>query len=280
MNAVQTLFSGLACCSNLQEQQEIKGQDDKEASFLITCFDEHDMELRDIKIHPTTTWAEMQICITDGNAARARIPWPELESHIDMIPLLLFDLHRGLFGVQEAKCRSRAVLLGHVQTRPELIPGGSALGGQAMFAYDDGTAVDLPVRNEKEFQAFLDMLKNDQSINGEYDILLLPAGQWNRYAPARTIPSSLTAYPLHMLHQFVNHTWFWPADTMKSKNMPRQRGSCLHPIVTPLQDPHVLSQNSSLGPAIRGSQMSGAPGAHQHIQNDPCIHTVHPHDDL
>mmetsp|Transcript_38773 Transcript_38773/g.91559 ORF Transcript_38773/g.91559 Transcript_38773/m.91559 type:complete len:233 (-) Transcript_38773:249-947(-) len=121
MNAVQTLFSGLACCSNLQEQQEIKGQDDKEASFLITCFDEHDMELRDIKIHPTTTWAEMQICITD------------------------------------------------------------ALGGQAMFAYDDGTAVDLPVRNEKEFQAFLDMLKNDQSINGEYDILLLPAGQWNRY---------------------------------------------------------------------------------------------------
>ena len=55
-----------------------------------------------------------------------------------------------------------------------------ALGAQAMFAYDDGTAVDLPVRNEKEFLQFLDMLKNDQSVNGEYDILLLPAGGWNR----------------------------------------------------------------------------------------------------
>mmetsp|Transcript_27828 Transcript_27828/g.56966 ORF Transcript_27828/g.56966 Transcript_27828/m.56966 type:complete len:233 (+) Transcript_27828:183-881(+) len=120
METIQSLFSGLACCSNLQEQQEIKSQE-SEASFLITCFDEHDMELRDIKVHPTTSWAEMQICVTD------------------------------------------------------------ALGTQAMFAYDDGTAIDLPVRTEKEWRRFLDMLKSDQTINGEYDILLLPAGDWNRY---------------------------------------------------------------------------------------------------
>ncbi len=50
-----------------------------------------------------------------------------------------------------------------------------------MFAYDDGTAVDLPVRNEKEFLKFLEMLKTDHSINGEYDILLLPVGAWSRY---------------------------------------------------------------------------------------------------
>ena len=72
MNAVHSLFSGLACCSNLQDQLEVKGHPDKGASFLITCFDEQDMELRDIKIHPTTTWAEMQICITDGKPATAK----------------------------------------------------------------------------------------------------------------------------------------------------------------------------------------------------------------
>ncbi|EKX54896.1 hypothetical protein GUITHDRAFT_99546 [Guillardia theta CCMP2712] len=50
-----------------------------------------------------------------------------------------------------------------------------------MFAYDDGTGVDFPVRNEEEWDHFLDILRNDKSVNGEYDILLLSAGGWERY---------------------------------------------------------------------------------------------------
>jgi hypothetical protein len=37
------------------------------------------------------------------------------------------------------------------------------------------------VRNAEEWDRFLEMLKTDRSINGEYDILLLPSGGWARY---------------------------------------------------------------------------------------------------
>ena len=36
-----------------------------------------------------------------------------------------------------------------------------------MFAYDDGTGVDFPVRNEEEWDHFLDILRNEKSVNGE-----------------------------------------------------------------------------------------------------------------
>ncbi len=54
-------------------------------------------------------------------------------------------------------------------------------GSQAMFAYDDGTGVDHPVRNEAEWNQFMDLLRSDKVTNGEYDILLLAAGSWNKY---------------------------------------------------------------------------------------------------
>ena len=54
-------------------------------------------------------------------------------------------------------------------------------GSQAMFAYDDGTGADLPVRNEAEWNQFLDLLRSEKAVNGEYDILLLAAGSWSRY---------------------------------------------------------------------------------------------------
>ena len=54
-------------------------------------------------------------------------------------------------------------------------------GSQAMFAYDDGTGVDFPVRNEAEWNQFLELLRSDKAVNGEYDILLLAAGSWSRY---------------------------------------------------------------------------------------------------
>jgi hypothetical protein len=50
-----------------------------------------------------------------------------------------------------------------------------------MFAYDDGTGVDHPVRNEAEWNQFMDLLRSDKVTNGEYDILLLAAGSWNKY---------------------------------------------------------------------------------------------------
>mmetsp|Transcript_7084 Transcript_7084/g.11156 ORF Transcript_7084/g.11156 Transcript_7084/m.11156 type:complete len:230 (-) Transcript_7084:283-972(-) len=121
METFQSLFSGLACCSTLNPAEKKAQEIEEGAAFTITCFDESDTELRDVKVYPHTKWSEMQMAITE------------------------------------------------------------TLGGQAMFAYDDGTGVDLPVRNEKEWDQFLEMLKTDQSINGEYDILLLPAGSWSRY---------------------------------------------------------------------------------------------------
>ncbi len=54
-------------------------------------------------------------------------------------------------------------------------------GSQAMFAYDDGTGVDHPVRNEAEWTQFMDLLRSDKVTNGEYDILLLAAGSWSKY---------------------------------------------------------------------------------------------------
>jgi hypothetical protein len=54
-------------------------------------------------------------------------------------------------------------------------------GSQAMFAYDDGTGVDHPVRNEAEWNQFMDLLRSDKVTNAEYDILLLAAGSWSKY---------------------------------------------------------------------------------------------------
>jgi hypothetical protein len=50
-----------------------------------------------------------------------------------------------------------------------------------MFAYDDGSGIDLPVRNDSEWNRFLDLLRSDKVLNGEYDILLLAAGSWSKY---------------------------------------------------------------------------------------------------
>jgi hypothetical protein len=44
--------------------------EDTVSNFLITCFDENDTELRDIKINPTTSWPQIQECITDAFGTR------------------------------------------------------------------------------------------------------------------------------------------------------------------------------------------------------------------
>ena len=33
--------------------------------YTITCFDESDTELRDIKVHPTNQWKDFQVLITE-----------------------------------------------------------------------------------------------------------------------------------------------------------------------------------------------------------------------
>uniref|UniRef100_A0A7S0E203 PB1 domain-containing protein n=1 Tax=Hanusia phi TaxID=3032 RepID=A0A7S0E203_9CRYP len=119
MQSAQRWIMTMACCDN--RMPDVKTTDEIQGPFLITCFDESDTELRDIKVQPTTNWTEMQLCISE------------------------------------------------------------VLGAQAMFAYDDGTGVDFPVRNEEEWNHFLDILRNDKSVNGEYDILLLSSGGWERY---------------------------------------------------------------------------------------------------
>ena len=50
-----------------------------------------------------------------------------------------------------------------------------------MFAYDEGSGIDKPVRNEAEWNKYMDTLRSDNVINGEHDILLLAAGSWSRY---------------------------------------------------------------------------------------------------
>jgi len=120
METVQGWFSGLACCSNLMAK-EAKHGEEVPVAFTVTCFDESDTELRDIRVHPTHQWKDMQCTITE------------------------------------------------------------IYGSPAMFAYDDGTGVDWPVRNQAEWDKFLEILMTEKSCNGEYDILLLPINGWERY---------------------------------------------------------------------------------------------------
>jgi len=48
----------------------------------------------------------------------------------------------------------------------------------AMMAYDNGVGVDLPVRSDADWEAFLSMLERETILNREYDILVLPEGTW------------------------------------------------------------------------------------------------------
>lgn len=120
METVQSWFTGLTCCNNLVAK-EAKSVEEAPLAFTITCFDEADTELRDVRVHPTHQWKDMQVIITE------------------------------------------------------------IYGSPAMFAYDDGTGVDYPVRNQKEWGKFLDILMTEKACNGEYDILLLPMNGWERY---------------------------------------------------------------------------------------------------
>jgi len=106
--------------SNLQAK-EATTIDHAASTYTVTCFDESDTELRDVRVHPTHQWKDMQIIITE------------------------------------------------------------IYGSPAMFAYDDGTGKDWPVRNQEEWEKFLDILMTEKTCNGEYDVLLLPSNGWSRY---------------------------------------------------------------------------------------------------
>jgi hypothetical protein len=120
METVQGWFSGLTCCNSLVAKEAATIEEAPQA-FTVTCFDESDTELRDVRVHPTHQWKDMQVTITE------------------------------------------------------------IYGSPAMFAYDDGTGIDYPVRNQKEWEKFLDILMTEKACNAEYDILLLPVNGWERY---------------------------------------------------------------------------------------------------
>jgi hypothetical protein len=120
MEMVQGWFSGLVCCSNLMAK-EATTVEEVPVAYTVTCFDESDTELRDIRVHHTHQWKDMQCTITE------------------------------------------------------------IYGSPAMFAYDDGSGLDWPVRNQAEWEKFLDILMTEKLCHGEYDILLLPANGWDRY---------------------------------------------------------------------------------------------------
>lgn len=49
-----------------------------------------------------------------------------------------------------------------------------------MFVYDDGSGEDFPVRNDREFLGFITMVRSNKNVHGEYDIMLLPEGNWEK----------------------------------------------------------------------------------------------------
>jgi hypothetical protein len=61
-------------------------------------------------------------------------------------------------------------------------PGASsaALGQKAIFVYDDGSGEDFPVRNDHEFAGFINLVRSNKNVHGEYDIMILPEGDWSR----------------------------------------------------------------------------------------------------
>jgi len=66
METVQGWFSGLACCNNLQEARAVEAA---ATTYTVTCFDESDTELRDVRVDPTTQWKDMQVTITEIQGA-------------------------------------------------------------------------------------------------------------------------------------------------------------------------------------------------------------------
>uniref|UniRef100_A0A6U4MHZ3 PB1 domain-containing protein n=1 Tax=Hemiselmis andersenii TaxID=464988 RepID=A0A6U4MHZ3_HEMAN len=115
---IDQLLSSLTCCSDRPGANK-GGQGP--ATLLITCFNEADKEITDLRIPANTSWSEMQDMIT------------------------------------------------------------GALGEKAIFVYDDGSGDDFPVRDEKEFLGFLGMVRSNKNVHGEYDIMLLGEGEWERY---------------------------------------------------------------------------------------------------
>jgi hypothetical protein len=89
METVQGWFSGLACCNSLQAQEARAVEAAatilkspylvtlyisraltfenicQATAYTVTCFDESDTELRDIRVHPTHQWKDMQVIITE-----------------------------------------------------------------------------------------------------------------------------------------------------------------------------------------------------------------------
>jgi len=56
----------------------------------------------------------------------------------------------------------------------------AALGQKAIFVYDDGSGEDFPVRNDHEFAGFINLVRSNKNVHGEYDIMILPEGDWSR----------------------------------------------------------------------------------------------------
>ena len=54
-------------------------------------------------------------------------------------------------------------------------------GQKCMLAYDNGVGIDIAVESQKEWKQFYRMVGSLPELNGEYDVLLLPAGSWEVY---------------------------------------------------------------------------------------------------
>ncbi len=147
METVQGWFSGLACCNNLQEARAVEAA---AAKYTVTCFDESDTELRDVHVHPTTQWKDMQVTITEIQGAP-----------VCAAPRRAAGAPRRGTTPRGGGCRGvcppdrRAfdpvcvcVLACACVPGPSDRCRGMVIDAQAMFAYDDGTGVDWPVRNQ------------------------------------------------------------------------------------------------------------------------------------
>ena len=57
-SALCSIWGG--CCSNKAVSSDIVDH------YTVICFDETDTEVRDLKVKPSTSWSDFQLCISEG----------------------------------------------------------------------------------------------------------------------------------------------------------------------------------------------------------------------
>jgi len=137
-------------CGGAAQSHHLQGAQVVVASatvFTVTCFDESDSELRDVAVYPTTKWQAMQDTITETLGAQvcAR-PVCGGQRREEALNRARGAAGGGFARLSGGRMRARA--RAYVPEPSDLGRGMVVTDAQAMFAYDDGTGIDFPVRNE------------------------------------------------------------------------------------------------------------------------------------